>query len=198
MSTTEERKNQVSELFESKLELNKIYSRGELEILMDQVLDYHYNITTLTYNRWNKGMTYLCPILEHVDRAKYRYLGSNHPYTGKVYHYPQGEHEEFEIAQWNEGALTFNNETIQSFDEWLKSGYDGERVISLNTRCTVLMDGSRTLKFLVSDVGGTITEGYGHIRLDSRLGTLLKGKKQHEEFMWGDTHYKIISIDNDR
>lgn len=195
MTSTEERKNSVSELFESKLELNKIYTRSELELLMDEVLQYHYNITALTYNRWNKGMTYLCPILEHIDRAKYRYLGSNYPYSGSVYHYPQGEHEEFEIARWNNGELSWNDENITDFSEWLKSGYDGERVISLNTRCTVLMDGSRTLKFLISEVGGTITEGYGHIRPDSRLGQMLKGKKQHDEFMWGDTHYKVISID---
>lgn len=195
MTSTQERKNQVSELFESKLEFDKIYTRSELELLMDQVLDYHYNITALTYNRWNRGMTYLCPILEHIGRAQYRYLGSDHPYTGKVYHYPQGEHEEFEIAQWNNGVLTFNDETISDFSEWLKSTYDGERVISMNTRCTVLMDESRTLKFLVSDKGGEITEGYGSIRIDSKLGTLLKGRKQFDTFTWGDTSYKILSID---
>ena len=195
MASTLERREQVAELFEGKLEFNKIYSRSDLELLMDQVIDYHYNITAFTYNRWNKGMTALTPILEHIDRGQYRFLGSDYPYNGPVSHFPQGEDEEYIIGHWRDGKFTFSNREITSFNEWLKSDYDGERVVSLHTKFTVLMDGERKLKMLLTEEGGGITNGYGHIGRNSKLGSLLKGKTEGDEFQWGDTTYKVLSID---
>ena len=195
MNSLLEKREQVVELFDNKLEFNKIYSRSELELLMSEVIKYHYNITAFTYNRWNKGMSDLNPVLEHVDRAQYRFLGSNYPYNGPASHFPQGEDEEFIVGHWRDGQFVFLNKEITSFQEWLKSDYDGERVVSLHTKLTVLMDGERKLKMLITEEGGGVTDGYGHIGRDSKLGILLKGKSVGEEFNWGDTSYKVMSID---
>ena len=55
MVKTENRIDLLTETFHNKLELDKLYSRSEIEDLMDKKMDYYYNVTALTYNRWNKG-----------------------------------------------------------------------------------------------------------------------------------------------
>ena len=58
MIKTEDRTEQLIEVFHKNLEFNKYYSRTEIEDLMDKQMDYYYNVTALTYNRWNKGITW--------------------------------------------------------------------------------------------------------------------------------------------
>ena len=112
MITTENRVELLTEMFHRELEFNKSYSRTELGDLMEGKLDYNYNVTALTYNRWNKGMGYTCPLFEHTDRGTYRYLGSDFPYNGPLSHFPQGLYEEYVIGRWNDGRLNFTNPTL--------------------------------------------------------------------------------------
>lgn len=81
MITTENRVELLTKMFHKELEFNKSYSRTELDDFMEVKLDYNYNVTALTYNRWNKGMGYICPLFEHTDRGTYRYLSLNFPYN---------------------------------------------------------------------------------------------------------------------
>ncbi len=47
------------------------------------------------YNRLNKGINYEkhLHLFEYTDAKKYKYLGLNYPYTGKIVHKPRGGHE---------------------------------------------------------------------------------------------------------
>lgn len=57
------------------------------------------------YNRYNYGIGFDKHIFEFCERNKYKYLGENYPYTGKVYHKPQGKNEEIEVGEWINGKL---------------------------------------------------------------------------------------------
>lgn len=47
--------------------------------------------TDYCYNRFNNGIDFEkhLKIFEYVSRGKFRYLGKNYPYSGKVYHKPK-------------------------------------------------------------------------------------------------------------
>jgi len=195
MVKTEDRVELLTEMFHKELEFNKLYSRTEIEELMDKRMDYYYNVTALTYNRWNKGMSYTCPLFEHTDRGTYRYLGSNYPYCGIVSHFPQGVSEEFIIGRWWEGELRFTNPNITTFKEWINSDYDGERISSMGSKVVVNRDGKQNFRFLLSETSGGLTDGFGHISIESGLGKNLRGKQVGENFEMGDVVYEIISIE---
>jgi len=190
----EERSVSITELFRNQLTFDKVYSRNELEDMMVKELNYYYNVTALTYNRWNKGMGYTCPLFEHVDRGTYRYLGPEFPYNGIVSHFPQGMDEEYIIGRWENGTLRFTNPKITTFKEWVKSDYDGERISSIGSKLTVSRNGNQLFKFLLTEEGGGSTDGYGHISHTSSLGKNLKGKQEGENFEMGDVIYEIVKI----
>jgi hypothetical protein len=195
MVKTEDRVELLTEMFHKELQFDHLYSRSELEDLMDKHMDYYYNVTALTYNRWNKGMSYTCPLFEHTDRGTYRYLGPNYPYNGIVSHYPQGVSEEFIIGRWSNGSLRFTDPQISSFKEWVKSDYDGERISSIGSKVTVSRDGKQNFKFLLSIEGGGLTDGFGHISSESKLGSNLKGKQVGENFEMDGVIYEILKIE---
>ena len=194
MVKTEDRVELLTETFHKELEFNKVYTRSELEEVMDKKMDYYYNVTALTYNRWNKGMGFVCPLFEHMDRGTYRYLGSDYPYNGILSHFPQGTDEEYIIGRWYEGQLRFTNPSITTFKEWIKSDYDGERITSIGSKVDVVRNGNQNFKFLLSEDGGGSTDGYGHITLESTLGRLLKGKQVGENFEMGEAIFEITKI----
>ena len=193
MVKTENRIELLTEMFHKNLELNKHYLRSDLEELMEREMDYYYNVTALTYNRWNKGMGFVCPLFEHVDRGYYRYLGSNYPYNGVLNHFPQGQYEEYIIGRWTDGVLRFTDPNITSFKEWVSSDYEGERVVSLGSKVVVSRAGTQNFRFLLSEEQGS-TDGFGHITPTSTLGKNLKGKQVGENFEMLDVVYEIISI----
>lgn len=51
--------------------------------------------TDFCYNRVNNGIDFCNhpKIFEYIGRGKFRYLGMNYPYSGKVYHQPKKESE---------------------------------------------------------------------------------------------------------
>ena len=195
MVKTENRIDLLTETFHNKLELDKLYSRSEIEDLMDKKMDHYYNVTALTYNRWNKGMNFVCPLLEHTDRGTYRYLGADYPYNGILSHFPQGQYEEYIIGKWDNGVLKFTNPNIRSFKDWVKSDDNGERMVSVGSKVTVLRGGHKEFKFLLSDESGGITDGYGHVSTESKLGQLIKGTTKGSTFEFGGLTHEVISIE---
>ncbi len=117
MITTENRVELLTEMFHRELEFNKSYSRTELGDLMEGKLDYNYNVTALTYNRWNKGMGYTCPLFEHTDRGTYRYLGPDFPYNGPLSYFLPGLYDVFVLGRWSDGKLYLTNPDIKSSRE---------------------------------------------------------------------------------
>ncbi len=62
---------------------------------------YCYNITNLG-KQADKEMNKFY-IFEYVLRGKYKYLGKNYPYSGKVYHTPKGTGEVEIVGEWKNG-----------------------------------------------------------------------------------------------
>lgn len=76
-----------------------------------------YNPTALTYNQWNCGMSFICPLFEIVSRGRYKYLGINADYDGETIHKQQG-YEERVIGYWTNGEFKFKDEDVRSLDEY--------------------------------------------------------------------------------
>lgn len=58
------------------------------------------------YNRTNNGIN---PrednrLFEYLETGLYKYLGENYPYTGKIFHKPQGGEEKV-VGEWNNGTV---------------------------------------------------------------------------------------------
>lgn len=195
MVKTENRIDLLTETFHKTLELNKTYLRTDLEEIMRREMDYYYNVTALTYNRWNRGMTFVCPLFEHVDRGVYRYLGPNYPYNGILSHFPQGQYEEYILGRWVDGVPKFSNENIKSFKDWISSDYEGERIVSIGSKVIVEYNGEKEFKFFLSEEGGMgSTDGFGHISHTSMVGKNIKGMGVGHEFEMAGGSYKIVSI----
>lgn len=77
------------------------------------------NITSMTYNRWNKGMSavHINPLFEHIgERGKYRFLGPDYNYTGDVFNYNRGQNRGGEkIAFWINGELFDYEERLSNY-----------------------------------------------------------------------------------
>ena len=195
MITTENRVELLTKMFHKELEFNKSYSRTELYDFMEAKLDYNYNVTALTYNRWNKGMGYICPLFEHTDRGTYRYLGPNFLYNGPLSHFPQGQFEEYVIGRWNDGRLKFTNPDIKSFKEWKESDYVGERIVSKNSKVTCLRNEEKEFKFCIVDHNDDgLTDKFGNINIDSKISQSLIGKQVGDIGEVGLSKFKIIKI----
>ena len=59
------------------------------------------------YNRLNNGINYekQLHLFEYIDVKTYRYLGLDYPYTGKIFHKPQGGYETA-VGELKDGILT--------------------------------------------------------------------------------------------
>ena len=62
--------------------------------------------TDFCYNRVNDGIDLKehLKIFEYLERGKFKYLGKNYPYTGKIYHKPKGS-SEICIGEYKEGIF---------------------------------------------------------------------------------------------
>lgn len=195
MVKTEERIDLLVELFRNNLEVGSTYLRSDIEELMDRGMDYYYNVTALTYNRWNKGMGFVCPLLEHTDRGTYRYLGPDYPYNGILSHFPQGQYEEYIIGRWMDGQLRFTDPKITTFKEWIDSDYNGERLIGIGSKVLVERNGVQLFKFMLAEESNGSTNGFGHVSTTTTLGKHLKGKQVGENFEMGENIFEIINIE---
>jgi hypothetical protein len=55
------------------------------------------------YNRFCIGTHHGKYLFEHLAQGKFRYLGENYPYSGKIYNKPTGESEIKIIGEWKDG-----------------------------------------------------------------------------------------------
>ncbi len=181
--------------------LGKTYSYGEIneEFLGKEVQV--GNVTALTYNRWNKGMSDICPLFEYLDRNTYKYIGPIEisRYTGNACHFPQGQNRIHQIGSWNDGFFTFSNPAFLNFIEWKASEDNGIQVIGENSIVTFqAIDGSITqTKELTEDtaIAGTHNGRHSYILTNSPLGTLLMNKSLKMNFIFGGREYIITQID---
>ncbi len=192
--------NPLEEFFNLHFNPNQVYSNQEIRDIFqnaDIPIPNSGNPTAFTYNRWNKGMTVIFPVFEHIGSSNYKYLGPKYPYNGFVYHYPNDEEYCYVIAEFKDGKHHFVLEGISNLNEWRDSERPGELVVSLN--CYIILDSTEGKRFkclLVTEVdkNNNSTNGFGHVSINSKLGNELIMKKVNEKILIGDTNYTIISI----
>ncbi len=89
--------------------INSEFTRSEIVNLV--VSKYGCNPTSVIpsdycYNRLNNGINYekYLHLFEYTDTKKYRFLGLNYPYTGKIIHKPRGGYE-IVVGELKDGTL---------------------------------------------------------------------------------------------
>lgn len=188
---------EINNSFKKNFQVGEIYNHSELrKFLEENKLFSVKNVAAYSYNRWNKGMMEIHPLLEWINRGEYKYLGENYPYNGIVIHHPQAGIP-YKIAEWVEGELTFFNDFI-SFKEWKESMYDGIKVVDLNSKVIFISeDGKIQQKKILTDTkDGEVVfeEGYSLTYFDSPLGKLMRFNTEGEKFEFGGIKYLITSI----
>lgn len=98
--------------------------------------------TDYCYNRYNKGISLEkhLRIFEYTSDKKFRYLGENYPYTGKVFHKPKGGREVC-IGELENGELkcNANEEPVADKKTFVKpNAHKTKRDASLQLRYLVL------------------------------------------------------------
>jgi hypothetical protein len=185
----------IIKLFREKLVLNQIYSRIELDDLIQKNLGISINITALTYNRWNEGMNETLCLFEYVDRAKYKFIDTEEisKFTGQVSHFPQGDGKEYLIGNFKKGKMNYLNGVL-NFKEWKKTKDTGARIISEGTKFEVEKEG-QFFKFYISDgITKDFKDGYGSIGINSALGREFIGKKVDTIINFNSNKYFIKKI----
>jgi transcription elongation GreA/GreB family factor len=192
----EDIKYSANEIFK----INTLYKRKEIEDLLKKNKISFINITAYTYNRWNKGMNEIIELFEYISRDTYKYIGTKEisNYSGPVFHNPLGKNHEYKIGDWKNGAFKFLNKSLNTFNDWKESEYDGISVVIIRSKITFeTLDGSiKQLKIITTDVSeiGKADGKYIYIALDSNLGKLLIHKCLNEEFEFGNNKFKITNI----
>ena len=187
--------NEIISLLREKLITNQIYSRIELDDLIQKNIGISINITALTYNRWNDGMNDTLCLFEYVDRAQYRFIDSEDisKFTGQVLHFPQGEGKEYLIGNFINGEMNYLNGAL-NFKEWKKTKDIGIRIIGEGTKFEVEKEG-QFFKFYISDgITKEFNEGYGPISINSVLGKEFIGKKENDKIIFNGSKYLIKKI----
>ena len=187
--------NEIIKLFREKLVSNQIYSRIELDDLIQKNIGISINITALTYNRWNEGMNDTLCLFEYVDRAQYRFIDTEDisKFTGQVLHFPQGEGKEYLIGNFINGEMNYLNGAL-NFKEWKDTKYAGVRIISEGTKFEIEKEG-QFFNFYISDgITKEFKEGYGPISINSALGKEFIEKKEGDEINYNGNKYLIIKI----
>ena len=74
-------------------------------------------ITDYCYNRYNNGLgSFDGPhLFERLSSSRYRVLGENYPFTGPVYHKPQGEKERI-VGYWENGVFSWKEQPFNIFN----------------------------------------------------------------------------------
>jgi hypothetical protein len=182
-------------LMREQLVINQIYSRQELDALIQENIRSSINITALTYNRWNRGMIDTLCLFEYVGRAMYKFIDTEEVsnYTGKVFHVPQGESYEYLIGNFFNGKMNYLN-GFNNFREWKESKDLGVKIIGMETMFDVVKDKS-VFKFYISDgISKDFRDGYGPISFNSALGKNFIDKKEGDEIIFNDNKYLIKKI----
>lgn len=99
------------------------------------------------YNRINNGINFqnYLHIFEYLSNSKYKYLGTNYPYNGTIYHKPKGGIE-VALGEWVNGNIKINSnvhnqqiERITELDKQQSSTFHKtRREVSLTMRFQVM------------------------------------------------------------
>lgn len=175
----------------------QIYSHSELRAFFESNKIFPIkNVAAYSYNRWNRGMLDISPVLEWINRGTYRYLGANFEYNGIIIHHPQGGIP-YKIGYWENGRLLFIG-GFDSFVDWRNSKENGIKVADLNSKIVFeSSDGKITQKKILTDSRDDdvkFEEGYSLTLFDSTLGKLLRFKGEGDTFEFGEFKYTIKQI----
>lgn len=175
----------------------QIYSHSELRAFFESNKIFSIkNVAAYSYNRWNRGMLDISPVLEWINRGTYRYLGANFEYNGIIIHHPQGGIP-YKIGYWENGRLLFIG-GFDSFVDWRNSKENGIKVADLNSKIVFeSSDGKITQKKILTDSRDDdvkFEEGYSLTLFDSTLGKLLRFKGEGDTFEFGEFKYTIKQI----
>jgi hypothetical protein len=193
----ENRKEEIYNLFKQNFNKREVYSHSLLRNFLESHKIFSIkNVAAYSYNRWNKGMSDIQPMLEWLNRGEYRYLGQNYPFNGIVIHHPQGGIP-YKIAEWKDGFITYYNH-YKDFQEWRESIDDGIKVVDLNSKVIFQTEeGKLFQKKILTDVRTneiTFEEGYSVIYFDSPLGKIIRFKTEGDRFTFGENEFIITEI----
>jgi len=164
------------------------------------------NPTAFTYNRWNLGMTEIIPLFEYLyykaGNQKYKFLGHQYQYNGGVYHCPDNDIPQIQIAAFHNGEYKFLGSAITSLEDWKNNRNQWVQIVhpgSFITTCA--NDTSSTIrKYLIveGDVNpmNNVSNGYAHIRFNSKLAQKMLFTQIGDTFKHGDFEYTIMTIEN--
>ena len=193
-------KEELVSLFSQNFKIGNVYNHQEIRTLLEKnEVAILKNVAAYSYNRWNKGMSEPLPFFEWQGRDSYLFLGENYPYTGEVYHHPQGGKVK-KIGFWESGKYSFSNPSMKSFKEWKnnehKDNFETD-VCYIDSKIDfIALDGSISQKVMLKDevVQNDFTDNYKHIIYKSALGQKLFFKSINDEFDFGSQKYKITNI----
>lgn len=123
----------------AQLNVGNDYSRNKLDSILNY-FDLSGNITALTVNRWNKGMSlrdYESILFEYISTGEYKYLGPNHNYSGNTYLY-RGNTPYLLVGTWNKGKFKFAIPEIKSFLQWKEANFPGILLCENGNRYRIL------------------------------------------------------------
>lgn len=112
-------KQKINECLKNNLVIDNVYSRKEIEVVLlnnNITIKEIPNITSLTYNQWNKGMgnNHLNPNFEYLGRNSYKFLSTDYPYTGDLFNNEKGS-ALIKIGYWIDGNLFDYNNQLSNF-----------------------------------------------------------------------------------
>ena len=188
---------ELTEKFNSTFKVDQIYSHSELRDFLENDSFFSVkNVAAYSYNRWNKGMNEIFPLLEWMNRGYYKYLGENNEYNGIIIHHPQ-EGIPYRMGEFIEGELTFEN-GFKDFKDWKDSTDYGIKIIDFNSKVTFeSLDKKITQRKMIKEIKEErikFDDGYSNLYANSVLGKLLKYKIEGDQFEFGQITYVIKDI----
>jgi hypothetical protein len=205
-------RDQLIQFLTNQFTPEQLYTRGEIVDAFENAkangikIPNAENPTAFTYNRWNLGMTEIIPLFEYlyykIGDQKYKFLGHQYDYNGGVYHCPDNDIPQIQIAVFHNGKCKFLGSEIKSLEDWKNNRNQWVQIIrpgSIITTCA--NDKSSTIrKYLIIegdvDPGNNVTNGHGHISFNSKLAQKMLFMHIGDTFVHGDFEYTITSIEN--
>jgi hypothetical protein len=188
---------EISEKFNANFKINGIYSHSELRDFIENESSFSVkNVAAYSYNRWNKGMNDIHPLLEWLNRGYYKFLDLDYEYNGLVIHHPQGGIP-YKMGTWTDGKLSYEG-GFKDFKDWKESDSNGVKIIDFNSKVTFeSVDKKITQKKMIKEVKEErilFEDGYSNLYANSVLGELLKYKVVGDQFEFGPITYVITDI----
>jgi len=161
------------------------------------------NPTAFTYNRWNLGMTEILPLFEYLyyqaGDQKYKFLGLHFKYNGGVFHCPDNDIPQIQIATFKDGEYRFLGSGIKSLSDWKNNKNQWVQIVRSLSFVTTTMGETVRKYYIVDgpvDPKCNVTNGFGHVSIKSNLAKKMLFKKVGDKFEHGVHEYVITNIEN--